>query len=516
MRFGSAYFGQLAGALLGRSGSSSITITLIALNVATFLAYLLAFGLAVGAATGTSALIWAGLLFLVNLFFLRRRDLDSTVATAIVIGAVNVGLIVVISAVAMTHLRTDNLTSVHVPGFGSGATHPHDFGLIFGVVLMAYFGHTSAGNVAKVVLQRDPTGNALLRGALAATASAIALYSLAVVAIDGAVKPATLTGYGGTAIKPLADEVGSSVSVLGAIYVVLAIGLGSIYISLGMYNQVREWLPPAGEGGQGLSGAITAAASRRSGEFWLCASPALLVFALVEWLVATDRASFAQPLGLVGTLTLPLLGGVFPMLLLAAGRRRGDYVPGTVVRLLAGNVAIAAVALIFFAAVLVQGFVIWQRPGERLLAGVAAALIAVVTWVAARRGSFLPRSVIEVRREPSGEGVVAVTIAGAPGDALIQVSANGAERAFRGSSNRLDRFASVRSATFELPHSDARQLKVWVHGVTAEGESEPIPASVRLDAEAESHPIRSGDGALLLDLTDSTAYVRVTIDRAGT
>jgi amino acid permease len=517
MRYGNAYFGRLAGALLGRSGSSSITLTLLAFNVVMFLAYLLAFGSAVGAATGTSALIWVGVLFLVNLFFLRRRDLDSTVATAIVIGAVNVGLIFAIAALAMTHMRADNVLAIHLPFVGSNPAGAAVLGLVFGVVLMAYFGHTSVGNVARVVLERDPSGTALLRGTVAATASVIVLYSLAVVAINGAVDRSALLGFGGTAIEPLADEVGSSVSVLGAIYVTLALGLGSIYISLGMFNQVREWLPTA-DGGSASRRAFARFASGSVGGFWLGVLPSFLTFALVEWLVSTDRASFAEPLSLIGTLTLPVLGGIFPMLLLAASRRRGDYVPESVVRALGGRASIPVVALIFFAAVLVQGFVIWQRPVERLLSGVAAGLMLLVGAVAARRGAFRPRSVIEIRREPSGSGVLTVTVEGRPADAVIRVAEDGTEREIRGPGGPIDSFDAVRWASFELPRSDARQLKVWVHGVTADGDSEPIDALVRLepDTDADDRPTRSGDGAVVLELADPAARVLVTLDGAAT
>jgi hypothetical protein len=514
MRYGNAYFGRLAGSLLGRSGSSSITVTLLVLNVVLFLAYLLAFGEAVGAATGTSALIWVGALFAANLFFLRRRDLDSTVAAAIVIGAINVGLIFGICALGMTHIETHNLLAVHLPFVGAEPAGVAALGLVFGVVLIAYFGHTSAGNVAKVVLGRDPGGRALLRGTMAATATVIVLYSVAVIAINGAVRPSALVGYGGTAIKPLADEVGASVNILGAVYVLLAIGLGSIYISLGMFNQVREWLPTARRGASPIARAFTGFASGHLGGFWLGALPALFTFGIAEWLVATERASFAEPLGLVGILTLPLLGGVFPMLLLRAARRRGDYVPGSVVGIVRGPVGIATVGAIFLAAVLVQGFVIWQRPFERLLAGITAGLMIVVTAVAARRGAFRPRSVIEVRREATGSAVLSVTVGGVPGHGLIRVVEDGAEREMSAVGGVVDRFAKLRSATFEFDPKDTRELKVWVHGVTAEGDSEAIDARVRLEPFANADERRSGDGSVLLDLADGSARVVVAMDGA--
>jgi amino acid permease len=515
MRYGNAYFGRLAGSLLGHGGSSAITITLLIFNVVCFLAYLLGFGALIGAATGTSAMIWVGVLFAVNLFFLRRRDLDSTVATAILLGAVNVGLLLAISALAVTHLSARNLLVVHLPFVGAHPASIAVVGLAFGVVLVAYFGHTSAGNVAKIVLERDPGGRSLLRGTMTATATVIVLYSIAVFAINGAVRASALVGYAGTAIKPLADVAGPSVNLVGVVYVTLAIGLGSIYISLGMFNQVQEWLPAPVRGASRMGRGLSRLAARRGS--WLGMLPAVLTFVLVEWLIATGRASLATPLGVVGTLTLPLLGGIFPMVLLAASRRRGEYVPKSVVRVLARPATIVGVAVVFFVAILVQGFVVWQRPGERALAAVAAGLMLVVIWLAWRRGSFRSQSVIEVRREASGAGMLTVTVSGCPADTSIRVAENGSQREIHGSESRIDRFDAVRWASFDLPPSDARQLKVWVHGVTPEGDSEPIAAIVSLQSAADGEGTRvgEGDGAVHLELLDPPPTVRVTLEDAG-
>jgi hypothetical protein len=516
MRYGNAYFGRLAGSLLGGGGSASVTVTLLVFNVVCFLAYLLAFGALIGAATGTSAMIWVGALFVVNLFFLRRRDLDSTVATAIVIGAINVGLLLLICALAVPHLSARNLLAFHLPFVGSHPASIAVVGLAFGVVLVAYFGHTSAGNIAKIVLERDPGGRSLLLGTTAATAMVIALYSIGVVAINGAVRASALTGYAGTAIKPLADVVGPSVSVVGVAYVTLAIGLGSIYISLGMFNQVQEWLPARGARTAPTGSEQAGWAARRHGT-WLGMLPAVLTFVLVECLIAVGRASIATPLSLVGTLALPLLGGIFPMLLLAASRRRGEYVPTSMVRVLARPAPIVGIAVVFLAAILIQGFVVWQRPGERALAAVAAGLMLVVTWLAWRRGSFRPRSVIELRRDPNGAGQLTVTVCGRPAETTVRVAGDGSQREIHGSQIRLDRFDAMRWASFELPPSDARQLKVWVHSVTPEGDSEPLKAIVSLEpaADGEQTPVGAGDGAVDIALRDPPPTVRVTLEDAG-
>ncbi len=160
---------------------------------------MIGFGTTLGSATGLSPALFAGILFAVVLVFLRRDTINATVASALLIGAVNITLIVAISILALAHLDTANLV---VPaGLGLSDLSAAG-GLIFGVVLVSYFGHTSAGNAAKVVLQRDPSGRALLRGNILAMVTVIGLYCLAVLAIGGAVPADQLIGYEGTALTP--------------------------------------------------------------------------------------------------------------------------------------------------------------------------------------------------------------------------------------------------------------------------------------------------------------------------
>ena len=226
MRYGSSYFGQLVGDYLGRPGNAVLTPALFLLNATGFVVALVGFGSTLAGATGLPIGGWAGILFVVNLVFLWRGSFDATVASALLIGAVNIALIAIISLLALAAAGSGAGN-----GVDSGLGHPpvdvSALGLVFGVALMAYFGHTSAGNAAKVVLARDPTGRALLWGNVAAMFGAMALYILAVVSIGLALAGGELVGYAGTAITPLAARVGPIVSVLGTAYVVLAVGLGS-------------------------------------------------------------------------------------------------------------------------------------------------------------------------------------------------------------------------------------------------------------------------------------------------
>ena len=460
MRYGTAYFGRLVGSHLGAPGSATIALALFALNATVFLVALVGFGAVLEGTTGVPLAVWACVLFAGNLVYLRREGLDATVASALVVGAVNVALIVALSAIGLAHLRPGNFDHVNVPLLDGRPVDTGVLVLIFGVVLLAFFGHTSAANSAKVVLARDPTGRSLLWGNVAALIGATVLYSLTALAMTGAVEPSALQGSDGTALEPLADRAGVAVDVLGSAFAVLAIGMGSIYASLGLYNQMIEWRPERD----------------RRRRFALGSLPAFAIFGLTLALLAAGSQSFAGPLGYVGALTIPLLGGVFPMLLVVASRRRGELVPGTVLRAIGHPAVAIAVGAVFLAGTVAHGLFIWDGALERAAALAVAAAIVALSVDAWRRGAFTPRTVVELRREPERDlGHVSVTAAGAAVQATVEVDGVLArDGAFGG-------FSGLATATVVLPPGGPDELAVWAHRVSPDGDSEPVPATVAGD-----------------------------------
>src|SRR5690554_3391190 len=102
-------------------------------------------------------------------------------------GTINLGLILILSALALGHVYVENLLYVHVPFFNGNPFEPALLGLIFGVAFTAYFGHFSVTSCASCVLQRDPSGRSLAWGCIAAQASAMLIYILWVVAVNGTI-----------------------------------------------------------------------------------------------------------------------------------------------------------------------------------------------------------------------------------------------------------------------------------------------------------------------------------------
>jgi Tryptophan/tyrosine permease family len=243
IRYQGSYLGRLVQDYLGRPGSMLLTPMVVTICAIALLAYYLGFSLTLAGATPVRAEVWAGLLFLLGIYFVRRKNLHATISSALVVGAINLGLILILSVLALGHVRVENLLYVHVPFLNGRPFEPALLGLIFGVAFASYFGHFSVSSCARTVLQRDPSGRSLLWGCMAAQASAMLLYILWVIAVNGAIAPQVWVGFSGTALTPLARQVGPAVNVLGTTFVILAMGMASIHFSLALFFTVREWIP---------------------------------------------------------------------------------------------------------------------------------------------------------------------------------------------------------------------------------------------------------------------------------
>jgi amino acid permease len=243
IRYGSTYLGRLVADYLGGMGSAILSTALATISALALLAYFIGLSTTLEDATRAPAGGWALLLFLVNFYFLRKRTLNATVSAALLVGAVNIAVILSLAAITIPWIRAEYLTYVNLPFLQGQPFDPSILQLVFGVVLVAYFGHTSMANCAKVVLRRDPSSRSLIWGTVAAQFAAIALYSIWLFTINGAVPPEELASISGTALEPLANRVGPVVHILGSIFVILGMGMASIHFSLGFFNLTQEWLP---------------------------------------------------------------------------------------------------------------------------------------------------------------------------------------------------------------------------------------------------------------------------------
>lgn len=478
MRYGFSYFGRLLGDYLGSGATVAFSLALLLINLIALLAYQIGIATTLTAATGLPKILWLGLLGVITFYILRRRSLDSTVASALVIGFVNIGLIVLLALLTLPHISLVNLTYLRVPFVNNQPFDPGLLGLIFGTVLSAFFGHTSVGNMAKTVLHRDPGGRTLLWGNLAAMTVALLLYSLWIVVVNGALPAQLLLDTSGTALIPLATVVGPLVHPIGALFVVLGMGMAAMHMALGLFNQVQEWLPSA----TATPTQKSAQRSRlgRTGRFWLGVLPTGGIFVLSFWLLLTQRESFTEPISFIGAIAVPLVGGIFPMLLLVASRRTGDYVPAVSWRWLGHPLTVGLITLIFWAGLLVHGLFVWSDPLQRGVALLTSAgLLLLIGWIL-RSEALTARSVIEVRAGGASKADLQVVSRGQLLAIPVQARKSNGEEQTQTTPGLLTNLSQLRRLRFELPVLSTPQLKVWVHQVNEEGESVALPVQLVL------------------------------------
>jgi hypothetical protein len=295
-------------------------------------------------------------LFGVGLYFLSRRSLNSTVASTLVVAALNVILLVIIPLFALPHVQPANLAYVRIPFVGGQPFDPAILSPILGVMLSSYFSHLLVANYGRVILRRDPSARSWIWGVIAAIGLTTLLSCLWVVLVNGALSPQVLASHTGTALTALAARVGLLVNWLGSVCVVLSLGMASIHTSLGLLFLMEERLPAPSPGRLGSRG-----------RFLLSISPVVAAFLAAEWLSITGQGSFAGLLGFVAGFSLPLVGGVFPVLLLAATRRKGDFVPGLVLRPLGTPLVLVGTYLLFVGCIFVYGLFIFESMVKRVV-----------------------------------------------------------------------------------------------------------------------------------------------------
>jgi amino acid permease len=729
IRYGNSFIGQMVSEYLGRTGSVLLSLGVLVLCMFAILAFYIGFATTLTGATGVPSWVWVILLFGIGLYFVTRGSLNATVTLALVIGAINLFMLMVLTFLTVPYITMDNLTFVNLP-FSGG--HPFDASLlelVFGVICAAFFGHLSVPNSARMVLRQDPSGGALVRGAMAAQVVAIVINSLWVAAVNGAIPPEALANESGTSLIPLAATVGPSVYIFGTIFVVLGLGIVSVHLSLALYNLTREWLPqrqgpaitlprrqgrlrlslpgnPAGlpqvslvyqgfvddqawfrldietdfgtqrdevkvtdewdgtqmfacypeletyqghlqlklqvleaepkavrlrlktplewryEAGWDRFGLSTtelltlpeeqsnlinwmlrakhvdltqvatylgqapgethsylaplikqgfvqvlnqettphyrvrtaATRSRRlpqtlaeaataeqnlcrqsvflerlldallgeRGRFWLGLAPLIVIFLAAQWQLFTGSESFSIPLSFIGVVIVAMLGGIFPVLLLRASRRRGDIVPQVVYPLTGHPVFLIIIFVLSLTGVILHGLFIWEDLIMRGLALVMSIVIIGMTINAWRRGAFTPRFIVELcsSAAPGHPTRLGLTYSGAPlevGVRLVFADGEVGEQQVKAANYAIPELTPLRSATIQLPARRANEIKVLAYQITLEGNSLALPVTAELDTDGSTrqvHLLETG-GQVALQLDHRVSRLTLTLRKQG-
>lgn len=487
VRWGGEYLGQVVGRYLGSAARMVVSVAMVAIAVVALLAYYVGFSSVLDAATGVPAPGWALVLFVVTAGFVWRGRLDATVASALLVGSLNVVILLVLSGLAFADLDPANLTA----GSAAQSFDPTLAAAAYGVVLLAFFGHTSVANCARVVLRREPGGRSLLRGALAGMVTAAGLYSVWTLAVTGAVAPAQLADETGTALEPLAEATGPLVLVVGSVFVVLAMGMAAVHFSLGLHFQARELIR-----GDGPAARLAAIA------------PLVAVFAVAEALLVTNRESFTGSLSAAGTLAVPIIAGVIPVLLFASARRRGDGVPEPAAGWLANRLLSAGVYAVFVLALLAHAAVIWTSPVARVSAAAAAVIALALTAHVLRTDAMRPLLSVELRRDRD-QARYRLRVMASGERATVPVMADGLDSLPPDRRGAFDLPRRTRMVTVDLAAEGIDQLRLWTHEVDTVGESEPLAVRLSVDSAAGQSTTRRVQGERLMPLPDGS---RLTIE----
>jgi hypothetical protein len=180
-----------------------------------------------------------------------------------------------------------------------------------------------------------------------------------------------------------------------------------------------------------------------------------------------------------------VVAGVFPILLLLASRRKGENIPAFVLPFLAHPMVAGGIYLMAVSTLFLHGLLIWQDPFQRGIALLVGSIILAITALLMRQGAFACRLVIEVRQDTTqeGTGIFTVTDSGrAATEARVQLDYADEERLYQAASGAIPEFAALCSAKFQIPSTKAKELAVWLHRVTVEGQSENLPALLRVSS----------------------------------
>lgn len=384
VRHGNAFVGQMVAEFLGPSAALVMRLALFSYCCIILASYYTGFASTLSAATGLPAPLWVVVICGFGLVLVACKSMAGTLATALIVGSINILVIVLLSVLALSHGSLDKLLSTGITSASDGGFEVSNLQLVFGVVLVSYFGHLSVSNCAHTVLRRDPDGRSLKRGTAAAMLVAILIYCFWTISIGSAIDSDRLHLETGTALVPLAEQLGPEVFYLGIVFAVLGLGMSSIHYSLGIFNLTRE-----------LMSNVVKTCERPT--WWqdhaattVSMVPILTVFGYVQWTMYNGTASFTAPLELLGALVVPVLAGIFPVLLLIASRANGLPAPGAKVpAVLSSSFILALIVLLSFAGILTHAVLIWQQPMHKLAAYM---VIAILLWMMAglfRRDVFV-------------------------------------------------------------------------------------------------------------------------------
>jgi hypothetical protein len=97
-----------------------------------------------------------------------------------------------------------------------------------------------------------------------------------------------------------------------------------------------------------------------------------------------------------------------------------------------------------------------------------------------------------------------------PAEVCLKYQSN--EQHLQAATGEVPNFYALRSIKFELPATPAREIKVWLHQLSSEGDSEGLPARVeiRWGDQKQEIDLSSANGQVVLPINGEACWVEVT------
>jgi hypothetical protein len=202
-------------------------------------------------------------------------------------------------------------------------------------------------------------------------------------------------------------------------------------------------------------------------------------------------------------------------LLVLASRKKGDYVPGLVIRFLGSRLAVSAIFTLYLGLIFFYGVFIYENLVERLLTITVGVLTAIATWRMIRGGAFHPRLVFELCDDQRPGGKTQFNVVGDGQVVSTPISLNFRDDCVQEIPPNVpfNELHTIRAASLQISREieHIREIKVWSHQVRPEGESVGIPSTVQIDNHHQEHEQQTDlpEGLGLLPLPSGASKVQI-------
>ena len=243
---------------------------------------------------------------------------------------------------------------------------------------------------------------------------------------------------------------------------------------------------------------------------WYSFAPLFCVFLIAEGLLLTNQESFTKVVEFAGVLGNVLIGGIFPVLLLVASRRKGELLPGKIIKLLNCSWLLGSIYSISLLIILAHGLFIWEHPLARMSAIGVTILSITITAIVLLTEALVARTVVElVEDEETKHSLLKITSEGKPQTAKIRLGYAEGEQNHHAASVEIPALSSLRYAILEFP-TQLNELKV--RGYSRHNNSSiDLPLMLELNREQRKlrYDLKLFGGKVLLPIASEKCWCKL-------